>query len=100
MQDVIPYKNYAGALEALDNGGRFYNIFTKSKDDEVSPTELAKVAGVFSDKQKMFLFYEMAIRELSEGDKQSLFGNLSEDLQAEYEKHKPQNLLPSTSPKS
>ena len=95
MQDVIPYKNYAGALEALDNGGRFYNIFTKSNDEEVSPTELAKVAGVFSDKQKMFLFYEMAIRELSEGDKQSLFDNLSEDLQAEYEKHKPQELLPS-----
>jgi hypothetical protein len=95
MQDVIPYKNYAGALEALDNGGRFCNIFTKSKDDEVSPVELAKVAGVFSDKQKMFLFYEMAVRELCESDKQSLFASLSEGLQAAYEKHRPQDLLPS-----
>ena len=95
MQDVIPYKSYAGALEALDNGGRFYNIFTKSKDDEVSPVELAKVAGVFSDKQKMFLFYEMAIRDLGVGDRQSLYENLSESLQAAYEQHKPQELLPS-----
>jgi hypothetical protein len=95
MQDVIPYKNYAGALEALDNGGRFYNIFTKARDDEVSPVELAKVAGVFSDKQKMFLFYEMAVRDLGESDKQSLFDSLSRDLQAAYEEHRPQDLLPS-----
>ena len=95
MQNVIPYKHYGGALKALDNGGRFYNIFTKAKDDEVSPVELAKVAGVFSDKQKMFLFYEMAVRELGESDKQSLFDSLSEDLQAAYVEHRPQNLLPS-----
>ncbi len=95
MQSVIPYQNYTGALEALDNGGRFYNIFTKAKDDEVSPVELAKVAGVFSSKQKMFLFYEMAVRELGESDRQSLFDNLSEGLQAAYEEHRPQNLLPS-----
>ena len=95
MQSVIPYQNYTGALEALDNGGRFYNIFTKAKDEEVSPVELAKVAGVFSDKQKMFLFYDMAVRELGESDKQSLFDNLSENLQAAYEEHRPQNLLPS-----
>ena len=50
MQDVIPYTNYAGAPEALDNGGRFYNIFTKAQDDEVSLVELAKVAGVFWSK--------------------------------------------------
>jgi hypothetical protein len=95
MQSVIPYQNYTGALEALDNGGRFYNIFTKAKDEEVSPVELAKVAGVFSDKQKMFLFYDMAVRELGESDKQSLFDNLSENLQAAYEEHRPQNFLPS-----
>ena len=46
MQDVIPYTNYAGAPEALDNGGRFYNIFTKAEDDEVSLAELAKGAAI------------------------------------------------------
>jgi len=95
MQKIIPYRDYAGALEALDNGGRFYNIFTHAKDDEVSLAELAKVAGVFSDKQKMFLFYEMAIRELGESHKQSLLDHLSEDLQAAFKEHRPQNLLPS-----
>jgi hypothetical protein len=95
MQNVIPYKHCGGALKDLDNGGRFYNLFTKANDDEVSPVELAKAAGVFSDKQKMFLFYEMAVRDLGESDKRSLFDSLSEDLQAAYIEHRPQNLLPS-----
>ncbi len=36
MKDVIPYTNYTSALEALDNGGRFYNLFTKADDEEIS----------------------------------------------------------------
>ncbi len=51
--------------------------------------------GVFSDKQKMFLFYEMAVWNLGESDKQSLFDSLSEGLQTAYVEHRPQNLLPS-----
>ena len=95
MQTVTPYREYDGALRSLDNGGRFYNIFTRADDDEVSPVELAKAAGVYSDRQKMFLFYEMAVRDLGEDDKQSLFDSLSEDLQAAYQEHRPQSLLPS-----
>ena len=95
MQNVIPYKHCGEALKDLDNGGRFYNIFTQANDEEVSPVELAKAAGVFTDKQKMFLFYEMAVRDLGESDKQSLFDSLSEDLQTAYVEHRPQNLLPS-----
>ena len=95
MKDVIPYTNYTSALEALDNGGRFYNLFAKADDEEISLVELAKVAGVFSDKQKMFLFYEMAVQDLTASDQQSLFTNLSENLQASYNEHRPQVLLPS-----
>ncbi|MEE2888023.1 MAG: hypothetical protein VX951_11400 [Planctomycetota bacterium] len=95
MKKVIPYKHYDGALKALDNGGRFYNLFTKARDEEVSPAELAKVAGVFSDRQKMFLFLEMAVHDLEEANKQSLYGNLSTSLRAEHAEHRPQALLPS-----
>ena len=95
MQDVIPYASYTRALEALDNGGRFYNLFTKADDEEIALAELAKVAGVFSDKQKMFLFYEMAVQNLTASDQESLFANLSENLQTSYKEHRPQLLLPS-----
>ena len=95
MQDVTPYASYTRALEALDNGGRFYNLFTKADDEEIALAELAKVAGVFSDKQKMFLFYEMAVQNLTASDQESLFANLSENLQASYKEHRPQVLLPS-----
>lgn len=95
MQNVIPYKQFGGALEDLDNGGRFYNIFTKAKDEEVSSVELAKAAGVFLDKQKMFLFYEMAVHDLGESDKRDLLDSLSDDLQVTYGEHRPMTLLPS-----
>ena len=85
MKDVIPYTNYTSALEALDNGGRFYNLLTKADDEEISLVELAKVAGVFSDKQKMFLFYEMAVQDLTASDQQSLFTNLSENLYSDFQ---------------
>jgi hypothetical protein len=40
MKKVTPYKRYSNALKALDNGGRFYNIFTNARDDKVSRAEL------------------------------------------------------------
>jgi|ETNmetMinimDraft_30_1059905.scaffolds.fasta_scaffold13216_3 hypothetical protein len=95
MQPVIPYEHYSSALAALDNGGRFYNLFSKANDDTVSEAELAKVAGVFTDKQMMFLFFEMAVQSLSEQDKHALHRKLSDNLQADYASHRPQHLLPS-----
>ena len=95
MKKVTPYADYSGALQALDNGGRFYNLFTSAEDQEVSPAELAKVAGVFKDRQKMFLFLEMAVRDLEAAERQALFGKLSPGLQAEHARYKPQDLLPS-----
>ena len=95
MKKVTPYKRYSNALKALDNGGRFYNIFTAARDDKVSRTELAKVAGVFGNKQLMFLFLEMALHDLDEGDKQALNQKLSKELRAQYARYAPQHLRPS-----
>jgi len=52
MKKVNPYRYVDEALSSLDNGGRFYNIFTKAMDGIISKSELGKVGGVFNDKQK------------------------------------------------
>ena len=36
MKKIIPYKSSNEALTALDNGGRFYNIFTKAGDGVIT----------------------------------------------------------------
>ena len=58
MEMVFPYRNVEDALEELDNGGRFYNFFTKKDDEVVTASELYKAAGVFTGAAQAFLFYE------------------------------------------
>ncbi|MHA7057154.1 hypothetical protein ACWGOQ_0008050 [Aquimarina sp. M1] len=80
---------------ALDNGGRFYNILTKSEDGVISQSELGKVAGLFSNKQKMILFLDLAISELDIELKKQIISSLSNDLQFTYKKYTAKELLPS-----
>ena len=65
MREVQPYKTEGGLLKALDNGGRFFNVFTRAGDDRITRAELAKAAGVFGSKPKAVLFFEMAQQALS-----------------------------------
>ena len=95
MKEVIPFADCGRALKELDNGGRFYNLFTKAEDEEISAGELAKVAGVFGDRQKMFLFLEMAVHDLAVSDQQEVYGSLSTSLREQHAKYTPQALLPS-----
>jgi hypothetical protein len=37
MRELQPYKTLLGAQRALDNGGRFYNMFARSKGMRSSP---------------------------------------------------------------
>ena len=45
MREVIPYSTVEGAARALDNGGRFFNLFSRINDDVVDSSELSKAAG-------------------------------------------------------
>jgi hypothetical protein len=94
MRKIIPYKTHRNALAALDNGGRFYNLLTKPADGEIAKSELAKLAGAFTDHHRMFLFLEMALAELDEVDTRSIIGALSSALRAQYRKHRPAHLTP------
>lgn len=95
MKQIVPYKTSKNALAALDNGGRFYNLLTQASDGNVSSAELAKVAGVFGDKQKMVLYLEMSIAELDEHSIKGIRSALTSDLKLAYKRYRPQRLLPS-----
>lgn len=89
MRKIIPYKTQRNALAALDNGGRFYNIFTQSDDGEIASSELAKVAGVFTDKQKMFLYLEMSLSELDKNEASTIRSSMSKELKSAHRSHRP-----------
>lgn len=95
MKRIIPYKEVNEAVLSLDNGGRFYNLLTKSNDGLINQSELGKVGGLFNDKQKMILFLEMSMSSLNSEEKEIILSKLDEDLKQTYTKYKSQKLLPS-----
>ena len=95
MEKVKPYSEINEAILSLDNGGRFYNLFTKAEDGIISQAELGKVGGIFNDKQQIILFLEMAISSLKSNEKEMIISKLDKELGQTYLKYKPQILLPS-----
>ncbi len=94
MKKIIPYKTLKGAISALDNGGRFYNLLTRANDGEIEAAELAKVAGVLSDKQRMVLYLEMSLSGLDPSGRKSILQSLSPGLKKSYDKYKPNYYSP------
>jgi len=95
MRELRPYRTKHGLQTALDNGGRFYNFFSKSQDNIVTRGELAKAAGVFSASTRAFLFLEMMQQELAVEERQSVLQLLEPDLQDDYRAKRPFILPPS-----
>jgi hypothetical protein len=95
MRKIMPYKTQRNALAALDNGGRFYNIFTEADDGEISTAELARVAGAFTDKQKMFLYLDMALAGLDQDAAHIVINSMSNELKQAYGQFKPAHYIPS-----
>ena len=94
MRKITPYKNKKNALATLDNGVRFYNLLTQASDGEISSAELAKAAGVYSDRQQMILNLEMSICELDLASEEDIVRQLSSDLKLSYNKYKPAYYTP------
>jgi hypothetical protein len=95
MKHVIPFDNSNDALITLDNGGRFYNLLTEANDGNISTQEVARVAGLFTDKQKMVLYFALSISKLKPPFCDMVKGALTNGLQQAYQKYLPQVLLPS-----
>ena len=95
MRELKPYRTKHGLQKALDNGGRFYNFFSRAQDNVVTRGELAKAAGVFSTSTHAFLFLEMMQRDLPAEDRQSVLLLLEPDLRNDYRRQRPLTLVPS-----
>lgn len=96
MREIKPYRTLQGLTKAIDNGGRFYNLFSHAGDNVVSRGELAKAAGVICSGQSAFLFLEMAQQELSPEDRAEVERTLEPDLRAKYRRQRPTGMAPST----
>lgn len=88
MQEVPVFKSQDQLLKAIDNGGRFYNLFSHAGDNTITSAELAYAAGVFTDRQAMFLFLDMALASLKMADRSAVLTRLEKDLRAEYNQNK------------
>ncbi len=95
MKRISPYKEINEAILSLDNGGRFYNLLTKSNDGVITQSELGKIGGLFNNQQKMILFLELSMTFLEDEEKKIIIEKLDKELKQTYFNFKPQNLLPS-----
>jgi hypothetical protein len=95
MKQIIPYQNITEALTHLDNGGRFYNLFTKAEDGKISSAELSKVAGMFNEKQQLVLFLELSMSSLPKEDQVAIISKLDDKLRKDFLKYKAQELMAS-----
>lgn len=84
MKEITPYKTLEGAMKALDNGGRFFNLFTKAGDGEITRSEISKAAGVLGDRNSVMLFFQLAISRLSNADQQSLMDHLEGKIKKQW----------------
>jgi hypothetical protein len=95
MRQIKPYQTVWGARRALDNGGRFYNLWARAGDNVVDAGELARAAGVHSSDMRAFLHFEMALMDLPEEQKAEVRSLLSPALQSRLQKTRPRVLNPS-----
>ncbi len=89
MKHIQPFTSSAEALSKLDNGGRLWDFSSKANDGNISKAELAKAAGVFSSTQKIMLYLEMHLSELSSDESAKIRAALDPDLQSLYLKNRP-----------
>lgn len=95
MRKLRPYRTVTGALKALDNGGRFYNLRALAGDQVVEAAELARATGTVSSGTKAFLSFEMALADLPWDESGRVVAALAPDLAERYQTNRPTVLAPS-----
>jgi hypothetical protein len=88
MKHLSPFRSAPEALQAFDNGGYFFNLFSHSKDGVVSPAELTKAAGTPLNRQAALLFLDLSISRLDQQGKDRVLSRLDQDLFDQYQKSK------------
>ena len=84
MQEVEAYRSKNELTSVIDNGGRFYNVFSRANDQVVTKGELAKAAGMWASDLNAFLFLDLATFDLDEMEKLAVEDTLEPDLRNRY----------------
>ena len=92
MREIKPYKTLQGAKAALDNGGRFFNLYARAGDDRITSDELTKAAGAFLNESLAYLFLDMALKDLPESQRQQVVSMLTPQVAARYRKRGPASI--------
>lgn len=87
MKHIEPFVNVADALVSLDNGGRFYNIFTHANDGLITMGELSKATHEWDDLAKMILYLDVSLAKLSENEKEEIVARFDTKLKKIYDEH-------------
>ena len=87
MELIKPFTSASQAIDLLDNGGKFYNIFTKADDDIISPSEVGKLAGVTFEKQKAVLYLQLALSKLTSREQLEVEGCFDDTLADNFQKY-------------
>ena len=79
MHEVVAFSEIGQAQNEFDNGGHFYNFFTKAGDHEITKAEL-EVAGKTWCSQEIAIYYHMATHNLSDSDHSLLESEFTDKL--------------------
>ena len=93
MKKLQPYRSFDGANRSLDNGGRFWNVFTNAGDRVITKGEIA-AAGAGAGWANALLFFEMMSSELSAGEREELLHRLTPKLRRRYRQSGPELVSP------
>lgn len=92
MELIKPFTSASQAIDVLDNGGEFYNIFTKADDDIISPSEVGKIAGVAFQKKRAVSYLQLALSKLSTRERLEVEGRFDDKLADTYQKYQADEL--------
>lgn len=95
MRKITPYKTFDGLSAAVDNGGRWWNLFSKAGDGKITESELAAAGGNTRQQESAFLFLALASSRLPDDDIKRLNAQMELPLRLKNQRHQPSVLRPS-----
>ena len=81
---ITPYRTVRGALESLDNGGRFWNLLARAQDERIDASELARATGTLRAGLAAFVAFELSLAELDERERAEVRSHLSPRLKRRF----------------
>lgn len=92
MEKIQTFESAAQAIDLLDNGGHFYNIFTRADDDMISRSEVDKLSGSGWEKQNAVLYLDLALSSLTHSERMAVQGRFDDYLSEAFDRYKPEIL--------